>query len=931
MDVNGTRFHLLLGRDNWLGAGTVVRPADSVEWHESDHTLRLTEVRFEFPEGSGNQRVRPEDRRGAGRDRYGHWYWIGPERDEVLFQAAGSHDTERFWPQPQPCDQPPDDPGEFVARVDEPATPQRFAGLAVTDHHYLVVGVPDLPGVLVFDLHGGGPPTPIPWPTPLWPIDMAPAPGGGVWVLDGKPGLGPARYWELDRFFRICNLSGATTAPPPPADFGPKQPSASQDPPPSEERIPARPPSDIVGTPAEVAADWAIAIESLPDGSVLILDRGDHHRDAHPPALLRYRGGVHEPPTLELPLEGRRPVDMAFTPDPDNEGVTGVLMVADEQGDQAFAFRLASDGSALTPLVGYLPMRLFSGKGLVAADGDVFYDMGDRWLALIDRHRPRYQPRATVDIGAFDADEPASVWHRLAIDAHIPSGTSVAVQSRAADDPATLLNLPWRDEPDPYLRHLASEVPYHRFGARDTTDAGTWELLLQRAQGRYLQLRLTLAGDGRQTPRLWALRAHGPRFSYLDRYLPDVYREEPDAASFLDRYLANVEGMFTSLEGRIESAQRLFDVTTLDAEYLDWLAGWLGAVVDSGWEQARVRLFLRHAVTLFRRRGTPRGLVEAVRLATDPRPDSSIFAASNPSPFSVRIVESYRTRTVPGVVFGDPTQLAGPRLVEAGARWQPADGRSELDRRWHDFLTERYDSTDALADAWGRQVTMNGSGNVIEPFPPLTPANQTEATDRRDFIASSLAIPYPDVGTGDVGAYRRFLAERYRRAAALNAAWGRVGTSRVTSFDEVSLPSRSLPSDGTAFQDWIQFVSAHLPSQRAAHRFTVLVPVRPGEPDSARADRLRQVEQVVDLERPAHAAFEVKPYWAAFRVGEARVAYETSLGQGTRFVAMVLNAGRMAQGYLSGGHPWDIPDRWVVGRERVAAGTSDARKDTPDG
>ena len=52
-------------------------------------------------------------------------------------------------------------------------------------------------------------------------------------------------------------------------------------------------------------------------------------------------------------------------------------------------------------------------------------------------------------------------------------------------------------------------------------------------------------------PRLHALRIYYPRFSYLTRYLPGVYQEDAVSASFLDRFLANVEGTNTAIEDRI--------------------------------------------------------------------------------------------------------------------------------------------------------------------------------------------------------------------------------------------------------------------------------------------------------------------------------------------------------------------------------------------
>jgi phage tail-like protein len=903
MDANGARYHLLLGQADWERC-----ELDSLEYDEMREELVLQRRVLQFTAPPHDDPPSLEERRGAARDRFGNTYWIEGSGSRLLVLSAGDRVASSFWPATRSA--PPIPAAGGFGEVPEsrpaPPPPPRLCGLSVTEDHYLVAGMLEPPGLLIFDLHGGGEPMRICWPatSALRPFDMAPRPGGGVWILDREN----RRYWELNRHFHVVPLRAPPERTPVRMTFEPLDSSVERGP---LEWAGLLPITDEEASPLQ-AAD-PIAIEGLPDSTVLILDRRPGQAYS---AVLRYRGSeLIDSLSLEamgdlLNVSDRTRFrltahDFVFAPQFESrEGsVPDRLFIASSEGNQAFALHCFLDeGRArLKPLTEFYPLRLFGGKGLVRAEERVYYDIEDRWVQLAEQPRPRYAEAGILVSFVFDGHEPDTLWHRLLIDACIPSQTAVHVYSKAADDPGQLSNVNWQREPDPYLRGRGSELPW--LSRAETPGSGTWELLFQKARGRYLNLRLVLNGDGKVSPRIHALRAYYPRFSYT-RYLPALYREDSESASFLDRFLANMEGIYTTIEDRIASAPVLFDPVAAPSESLDWLASWFDVVLDPVWEDERRRLFLQHAVVFFQFRGTIRGLQMSLHLSFDPHPNAEVFLDPDrlsQRPGSARIVEKYRTRKTPPAVLGDPNEISVPREVSADRRWLPEQGSERL----HDLYR----------DAFG--LPQDARFPVKAP-----PEGQTAPTPGqwREFCLVTLGF-VPSAGAAELPLWQAFLARRYPSISSLRQAYA----APWREFQEATL-LESLPTLGEALQDWYQFEGVVMAMHRAAHRFTVLLPVPKGASgNSPEAQRqLEMARRIIEIEKPAHTVFDVKFFWAMFRVGEARLGLDTMVELGGRapdlLPPLVLGRNFLSESYLEPAPSEVARDRMVLrcgSRERL--------------
>jgi len=879
MDANGTRFHLLLGRGDWGGRCLTAdgHPLEEelvvsdnegdadFSWDAKRSELTLGRRVFSFRAAPGNRPVRPEQRRGAAMDRFGNIYWLSADQTEILVLSAATGETTHFWSSLDAC-RPACDGSAFGGFSAVPSAPAGtaaeaipLAGLAVTTQHYLVAGTVDPAGLLVFDLRSGGAPRQLLWPlgVPFAPFDLSAAPDGGVFVLDQTG----RRVWRLDRTFAVVGLA----VPPPvqPDAFTAVDGGASH---------PAVPAAVTLDLAVPVAAASPVAIAALPDGSFLLLDS--------PPGaafstVLRYQDGTQRGTGVSTGA-GLLGHDFAYL-QTDQTDRTDLLYIVGQDGDQAFVFQLTLDGDqiVLHPLADFVPLRLFGGKALIvggSGSGQPFYDIEDRWVPLVAQRRARFVQKAVLSVQGLDGKQPDCVWHRLLLDATIPAECTVAVATRAGNDPTLLRFAAWNDEPALLRRATGSELPWET--AESAAGIDTWELLFQRAKGRYLDVRLTLSGSGRSTPRLRALRAWYPRFSYLDHYLPAVYRENAESASFLDRFLANFEGFFTNIEDRIAAVEMLLDVRSAPADALEWLASWFGVALDPAWDETRRRLFLRHATDFFEWRGTVPGLMMALRLVLDDCPGDSIFDIQPARSPAIRIVERFSTRITPSAVYAALSEIDGLPVRTRQGAWDPSQGAADLERRY--------------AELTGRQYTAQAPDRRTDPAGWAAWAGFSRQT--LGFVPQATAGD-----AGDTDLWRQLLQGRYPSLAALNDAW----RSSYAAWTDIPLPD-VLPRRAAALNDWLLFEGIVLPSHAAAHRFTVYLPQSQLMADD---QRLALALRVAGLEKPAHTSFDVKFYWAFFRIGEARLGTDTIVDVGGRsptFLSpFVLDQSFLGSGYLA--------------------------------
>ncbi|MDR3698746.1 MAG: phage tail protein [Candidatus Sulfopaludibacter sp.] len=297
---------------------------------------------------------------------------------------------------------------------------------------------------------------------------------------------------------------------------------------------------------------------------------------------------------------------------------------------------------------------------------------------------------------ALDGGRPGVPWHRIEVELNgdPPADTQVLVETFTSDTPVP--GAPVWDAP---RDSNGAAIPF-------TNDVP--EQLVQSPRGRYLWVRVSLfTGDGTATPSVSAIRAYYPRVSYLD-LLPIAYRRDPEAASFLDRFLALFEHVFTGIEDRYVEFSRQLNPNAAPLDIINWLAALVDLSFDPSWPLARRRALVDEAISLYMKRGTVAGIERYVEIYTGIRP---------------AIVEAWLERPERPAFLGRPGTVlgCGSPLLGCGASAQILPD----DRLWA-LYAHRFTIFVYIDNACDTAVTLAAIDRIVEVNKPAHTVHRIE-------------------------------------------------------------------------------------------------------------------------------------------------------------------------------------------------------------
>jgi phage tail-like protein len=92
--------------------------------------------------------------------------------------------------------------------------------------------------------------------------------------------------------------------------------------------------------------------------------------------------------------------------------------------------------------------------------------------------------------------------------------------------------------------------------------------------------------------------------------LPGLYQDD----DFIQRFTSAFDEALAPAVAALDNLAAYLDPAVAPADFVEWLAGWVGVSLDENWPLERRRDLVAQAAVLYRRRGTAGALAEQVAL-----------------------------------------------------------------------------------------------------------------------------------------------------------------------------------------------------------------------------------------------------------------------------------------------------------------------------
>lgn len=151
--------------------------------------------------------------------------------------------------------------------------------------------------------------------------------------------------------------------------------------------------------------------------------------------------------------------------------------------------------------------------------------------------------------------------------------------------------------------------------------------------------------------------------------LPGLFQDD----DFIQRFVSAFDEALAPAVAALDNMPAYLDPAVAPADFVEWLAGWVGVSLDENWPLERRRDLVGRAAALYRRRGTAGALAEQVALYTGVVPEvvetgGVAWSAEPGGP----LPGAAQARLTVRVVVPDPSAVDVHRLEAIVAEAKPA-------------------------------------------------------------------------------------------------------------------------------------------------------------------------------------------------------------------------------------------------------------------